>query len=90
MPIAYPVTRKVANAIHARVDRETGVEVMLLGQGSVVEGVAVYLASDRELSKEFREELRVIVREAMHNPDLTVRVMVVKSAMDDWSSREPD
>ena len=88
MPIAYPVTRAVAQRVLKRVAEERGIEVMLLGQGSVVEGVVIYLAAERDVDKSFRDELRALVREEMADPDLTVYVVVVQSAMDGWSSEE--
>ena len=83
MPIGYPVTRAVSRALHDRVSQDAGVRILLLARGSVVEGVAVYLATDHDLTKAYRDELRSIVREEMDDPDLMVRVIAVQSAMDE-------
>lgn len=83
MPIAYPVTRALSRALHERVHRDEGVRIMLLGRSSVGKGVGVWLATDEDVSKEYRDELRAIIREQMEEPDLPIFVIAVRSAMDD-------
>ena len=73
----YPVTRAVARVIRERVNRDPGVEIILMGRGAVVDGVVIYLASDHNLPSTYGNELRDLVREAMGDQEVKVYVVML-------------
>ena len=80
----FPVTRKVARALKEHIDKEEGVEIVLMGRSSVVEGVIIYISSNHLVPKDYADGLRSVVRETMDDPALPVYVICLKGQ---WISR---
>jgi uncharacterized hydrophobic protein (TIGR00271 family) len=76
--LAHPVTTVVHTAVYERVDRDEGVEIMLLGRPRGEPTVLIHIASRDELPPSYANELRKIVRDAMHDPELPVTVVAVR------------
>ena len=74
----YPVTRAVSRALHERVAQDRGVGLTLLGRPSVREGVLIHIAADHDLPPSYADELRMIVREQMNDPDVPVFVIALR------------
>jgi uncharacterized hydrophobic protein (TIGR00271 family) len=85
-PLAFPVRRSVARAVHARVEQEPGVSVMFMARAAVIEGVIIYVASDEAIPRRLEDDLTGIVREEMDDEKLPVYVFAVRLA---WKSRGP-
>ena len=77
--VAYPVTRAVARAVKERVKQDGGVEVMYMARDRSERGVIIHLASTKNLSETYADELKQIVRQEMNDPNIPVQVVAVKS-----------
>jgi hypothetical protein len=78
VPMANPVTWAVRDALQKHVAQDEGVEIMLLARPRGEHRVAIHIASQHELPPSYADELRKIVREQMHDPDLPVKVIAVR------------
>ncbi len=79
-PLGYPVKRSVARAIQARVEQETGVELMFMARSSISNEVVIYVASASDISRQLADDLTRIVRTEMAKDTLGVRVFAVRLA----------
>ena len=79
-PVGYPVKRSVARAIQARVEQETGVELMFMARSSISNEVVIYVASASDVSRQLGDDLTEIVRTEMANDTLGVHVFAVRLA----------
>jgi len=78
VPLAYPVTQAVAQAVLERVDRDEDVEVIYIARPRLEDRVVIHLASHRELSPSYASELRQIVRDAMKESEQAVSVIAIR------------
>ena len=83
--IAYPVTSAVSRAVNERINQEEEIEIMYMARGRSEPGVIIHLASKRNLPYTIAEDLKLIVREEMNDPNIPVQVVAVRSIwmMDD-------
>lgn len=80
-PMAYPLSRTVSTAIRDRVDKEPGVNIILMGRSGTRSDLnaAILLVADRPVSVMFLAEIENIVYEIL-GKEATVRVTVVRRA----------
>jgi uncharacterized hydrophobic protein (TIGR00271 family) len=78
VPLAHPVTRKVYRAVYERVDKDEGVEVMLIARPRAEHRVLLHIASEQDLPPSYADDLRSIVRQAMDEPEIPVTVIAVR------------
>ena len=78
VPLAYPVTTAVANALNEKVDQTEGVDIMVMAQERITANIRIHLATDQALPSSFADELTEIVREEMNNPNQRVKVIAVQ------------
>jgi uncharacterized hydrophobic protein (TIGR00271 family) len=81
-PIAFPVTTEVRSAVHNRILKEPGVELILIGRPGIPRDedpidVGIVISSEQPLSRDFARTLTKIVREEMGSEDVQVRVECV-------------
>jgi len=83
--IAYPVTSAVSRAVNERINQENEIEVMYMARGRSEPGVIIHLASKNDLPYAIAEDLKLLVREEMNDPNIPVQVVAVRSIwiMDD-------
>jgi uncharacterized hydrophobic protein (TIGR00271 family) len=78
VPLGYPVTRAVAQAVFERVARDEGVDVVFIARPRHEARVVIHIASHGELPPSYAGELRQIVRDAMNDPEHAVSVIAVR------------
>ncbi len=76
--LAHPVTRAVSRALHERAARDKGVEIILLARPRGENTVLIHIASQDELPPSYANDLRKIVRDTMHDPEVSVIVDAVR------------
>ena len=86
VPLTYPVTTAVSNAIQEKVDKDDGVEIIMMARARTQPGVFIYLASRKDLPQSYEEEIKDIVRQKMNDPDIPVRVLALRSIWQDSDS----
>jgi len=77
--LAHPVTTAVARALHERVGQDDGVEIMFMARPRAEHRVVIHIASLHDLPPSYANEIREIVRNEMDDPELTVKVVAVRS-----------
>jgi uncharacterized hydrophobic protein (TIGR00271 family) len=86
---SYPVTTAVARAVKHRVHQDEDVEVILMARSRSERGVIIHIASRNDLPKSYATEIKQIVRQEMHDPDMPVQVVAVRSIwIDDMDDDE--
>jgi len=78
VPVAYPVTKAVARAVHERVSQDEDVHVIFLARPRAEDRVVIHISSLEELPPSYANELRKIVRDQMDDPELPVSVIAVR------------
>ncbi len=76
---SYPVTTAVARAVNERVHQDEDVEVILMARSRSEPGVIIHIASRNDLPKSYASEIKQIVRQEMHDPDIPIQVVAVRS-----------
>lgn len=81
-PIALVVTNETRLALMNRIEREPGVELLLIGRPGIPRehdpvDVGVIISSDRPLPRSWEDEIAQVVRDTMQDQDLRVRVECV-------------
>ena len=85
--LTYPVTTAVSNAIHEKVNKDDGVEIIMMARSRTTPGVFIYLASRKDLPHVYADEIKAIVRQKMNDPDIPVRVVALRSI---WQDSDPE
>ncbi len=90
--LVHPVTRRTNERVRGKMAewndklRTTeGIEpirLMLLARSGIEDGIAAYFASEQDLPKQFAREVREVIRESTHRPDMKVHIVFVRSALD--------
>ncbi len=80
-PMAFPLSKRVRDAIQARVDIAPGVDIVMMGRSGVTEinTIAILLSADRPVAGTLTDDLRDIVS-GIRGRGTTARIMVLQKA----------
>lgn len=78
VPLVYPVTHALRQAVLDHVALDEGVDVFLLGRPRAEQRVVIYMASETELPEAYADGLRKVVRDQTGDPELHVTVYALR------------
>ena len=78
VPLVYPVTQELRQAVLDHVARDEGVDVFLLGRPRAEARIVIYIASRTAIPEAYADDLRKIVRDQIGDPEIPVTVYALR------------
>ena len=75
-PQCFGYGNRCSNFYH--VAQDEGVDITFMARSSVMKGVIIHVAADRDLPAAYADDLRDIVRAEMHSDDIPVYVVCLR------------